>query len=362
MNKIVRFLLILLVSCIIFTGHVAASGDFWTEKAPLPLGEGGLGAAVVNEKIYVFGGFAANIGILNTTEEYDPATNTWISRAPMPVPGIGWGVTVCQNKIYAINGTVNEVYDPTTNTWENRKPMPTERESLQANAVGNKIYLIGGMLNVPPRGEIFGVTEVYDPSSDSWTTLASMPYPVNRYASAVIDGKIYIFGGSTSSDQTSTLVQIFDPETNNWTTGAPMPAAVFGGAAAATTGVFAPKRIYVIGGSDSDLNQIYDPENNSWTFGAPMPTARLGLAVAVMNDTLYAIGGNSGFELPGIIYDANEQYTPLGYGTLSSPSPSPLPSPSVPEFSTQMLNVLIVTFVASTAVAAIVRKKIVLND
>ena len=37
--------------------------------------------------------------------------------------------------------------------------------------------------------------------------------------------------------------------------------------------------------------QVYDPETDSWTFGANMPTYRISLGFALVNDTLYAIGG-----------------------------------------------------------------------
>jgi hypothetical protein len=49
-----------------------------------------------------------------------------------------------------------------------------------------------------------------------------------------------------------------------------------------------------------------------------MPTSRRGLAVAVVNDIIYAIGGCYG-STDLIISAANERYVPFGYGT---PDPS----------------------------------------
>jgi hypothetical protein len=76
----------------------------------------------------------------------------------------------------------------------------------------------------------------------------------------------------------------------------------------------APKRIYVYDGS---YLQVYDPQNNSWTFGANPPTSRQYLGIAVVNDLLYFIGGFT-YTLPGFFNDfaTNEQYTPIGYGTI----------------------------------------------
>jgi parallel beta-helix repeat protein len=114
-----------------------------------------------------------------------------------------------------------------------------------------------------------------------------------------------------------------------------MPTPLRMASAGATTGKFAPKQIYVIGGLQSgnglSLNQVYDPQSDNWTLGTSMPTARYGLAVAVVNDTLYAMGGVllPPYAFPKVPLDANEVYLPLGYeGPMppywaSPPSPSP---------------------------------------
>jgi hypothetical protein len=63
------------------------------------------------------------------------------------------------------------------------------------------------------------------------------------------------------------------------------------------------------------INQIYDPEADTWSTGASMPDTRLGLAVAVVNDIVYAIGGSPGYgemqyEPPTA---TTWQYIPIGY-------------------------------------------------
>lgn len=75
---------------------------------------------------------------------------------------------------------------------------------------------------------------------------------------------------------------------------------------------------------DAPPNRIYDPKTDTWTLGAAVPTNRLDFGVAVVNDTLYAIGGtvrNYSHPLSIAIFttapsSVNEQYTPLGYGTI----------------------------------------------
>jgi hypothetical protein len=289
--------------------------DSWTTKAPVPSSV--LGVAAVNGKIYALAS--------NATSEYNPITNTWTAKTPLASSMWGSAFTVYENKIYAIgqgNG-MTQVYDPATDTWETKTAMPTPRTQLEASVVGDKIYLIGGRTG--GQYSTVGLNEVYDPETDSWTTKAPIPYPVVQYASAVVDNKIYIIGGQDEYTHPSNLniVQIYDPETDTWSFGEPMPTIVWRAAAGATSGVWAPKRIYVIGGvqdksvDGTDLNQVYNPENDSWTVGASIPTARFTLHVAVVNDKIYAMGGATIWNpFTGTGSRENEQYTPIGYGTV----------------------------------------------
>jgi hypothetical protein len=276
----------------------------------------------VNGKIYAIGGYNAESGVLGINEEYDPETDTWTFKRPMPTPRQLFAVAVYQNKIYCIGGkpdstpyhysNVNEVYDPATDSWETKTPMPTARLGLQANVVNGKIYLTGGL----PKN----LNEVYDPANNTWETKAPLPTP--GFVSAVIDNKIYVVG--------SYGTQIYDPDTNAWSTGVPPPTSVSGGGssvAVVTSGEIAPKRMYVFGTEASGAElpyfvRIYDPENGTWTFGVDPPTIRDWVAVAVVNDMLYVIGGtalvwsNVWSDPVTTYYAANEQYTPLGYGTV----------------------------------------------
>lgn len=320
-STILLLLILCLVISIFFFPLVSAADDFWTTLEPMPTAESGLGAAVVDGKIFVMG--------RKVNYVYDPATDSWETREePMPTPRGASAIAVYQNKIFVIGGfladgsssNANEVYDPLTDTWETREPMPTNRAQLEANVVNGEIYLMGGRTG--DQKTTVALNEVYDPATDSWTTKETLPYPVVQYASAVVNGKIHIIGGQNEFHDPGDPLntdhnQIYDPETDSWSLGAPLPTVVWNAAAGATTGINAPKRIYVIGGTPdgglegTDITQVYDPENDVWTYGASMPTSRAWLAVAVVDDLLYAMGGTPGLMLHPV--KANEQYTPVGY-------------------------------------------------
>jgi len=385
MSKTAALMLVLVfltAQCTIVTMPVWSSTeaveDSWVSKASMHVARGGLGVAVVNGKIYAIGGSTESgystliSGIVDTNEEYDPLTDTWTFKESMPTPRARFAIAVYQNKIYCIGGTTshsketgyvytgaNEVYDPATDTWETKSSMPTARNTLQASVVNGEIYLIGGYPNST-------LNEVYDPATDSWTTRKSMPSAVSVYSSAVIDDKIYIIGGYSND---SNLNQIYSPESDTWSCGASPPSLMSSHnaytAAAATTGSLAPKRIYVLS-AVSTSNQVYNPRTDSWTFGTDVPTKRSALGVAVVNDTLYAIGGRSyHFAFPddtaGVSvtqYATNEQYVPIGYGTPDpAPSPSPSPSPSAspsPSSSNQQPELIYTAAATAAAITLII--------
>jgi N-acetylneuraminic acid mutarotase len=303
----------------------------WTTMTPMLTARGGFGVAVVDGKIYAVGGLNGNDLPVSINEEYNPQTNEWTSKTPMPTPRSGFAITVYQNKIYVIGGSVgygyvgnNEVYDPLSNTWETKTSMPTPRADLCANLVNDTIYVIGGKKysSTTPFFNVTNINEVYNPANDSWSTKTPIPTSVQGYASAVFNGKIYIMGGSLQSlSLENTLItdamQVFDPQKGNWSLAANLPHAVSYGAAVTTEGYMAPARTYHIGGYSvgkfTDQVQAYNSENNSWSSGEAMPTSRAYLGVAVVNDVLYAIGGFDGTNWLNV----NEQFKPVGYGTVA---------------------------------------------
>jgi N-acetylneuraminic acid mutarotase len=357
---LLTFLLLLMAAM----PFVSGAENSWATKASMHISRTGAGAAAVNGIVYVMGGSQRynvtdtefSYRAINATEAYNPTTDAWSQKASMPTSRDGFGVAVYQNKIYCIGGrsfsgtsgtatNVNEVYDTKTDSWQTKTPMPTARYSIEANVVDGKFYLIGGyesssILHASDK------VEVYNPVTDTWTTDSSMPTAVEGYASAVVDGKIYVISGSIGESAMTNLTQIYDPETDEWGFGAPIPMSVTAAAAGATTGTEAPKAIYVIGGANATYpldgqitNQVYFPETNSWSMAASMPIDRAGSVVAVVNDTLYVMGGGHNiFTMDSTVV---MQYTPIGYGT-------------VPEFPSWMIPPILII---GTLIALVYFKK-----
>lgn len=320
------FLLAMCLTGIKSASATSTTENTWTAKAPMPQAVGSEEVAVINGKIYVVG--------KDTNYEYNPATDTWATKKPMPTPRNYFGLAAVENKIYVIGGrdltnvsseteaptcSINEVYNPETDNWETKAQMPTARTQIKAEAINGKIYVVAGR-----TGQEFttvNLNEVYDPANDSWATMAPIPKPVTSFGCTVLDNKMYVIGGQNeySTPMNAGWVQIYDPMTNGWTQGAHHPdPAWIGDVAAATVGLHAPKRIYVMGGvkniaMPTNSNYVYDPELNAWNISASMPFPLTDFAIANVNDILYVIGGSNGWIT---LYSENQQYIPLGYGTI----------------------------------------------
>ena len=96
-----------------------------------------------------------------------------------------------------------------------------------------------------------------------------------------------------------------------------------------------------------NLVYVYDPALDSWASGSPMPTNRTMVAVSVVNDIIYAMGGALDYQgdFPvGTFSFTNvvEQYSPFGYETIPHFTPEPEPFPTTLVAATSVATVIIV--------------------
>ncbi|MBN1784464.1 MAG: hypothetical protein JW815_01850 [Candidatus Bathyarchaeota archaeon] len=185
------------------------------------------------------------------------------------------------------------------NSWTTMEPMPTARSGLGVAVVDGKIYVMGGS-NYLDR---FSTNEMYNPATNIWTTKTPMPTPRSSFGISVVDNKIYCIGGSTGDWEYTDANEVYDPATDTWETKTSMPTPRNGIDANVVNG-----KIYVIGGGQRtpndnfDINEVYDPATDSWTTKTPIPTGVEGYASAVVGNKIYIMGGAVGVTL-NQIYD-----------------------------------------------------------
>lgn len=261
----------------------------WATKALMPTPRQRLTSAVVDGKIYIFGGSGGSFDG-SQVDEYDPATDSWRTNlAPLPTPRRRLTSASVNGKIYVIGGQNNqtddysnevEEYDPGTNSWSTKTPMPTPRRRLFSAVANGKIYVLGGDGDNVIGNEV----EEYDPTTDTWSTKSPIPKPGGSGVTASsLNNKIYVIGLSSTNDE----VAEYDPATNTWSTKANMPTPRYRLTSSVVNG-----RIYAIGGEINDEVEEFDPSTNTWkTNFSPMPTPRGQLTSSVVNNRIYVLGG-----------------------------------------------------------------------
>jgi hypothetical protein len=136
----------------------------------------------------------------------------------MPAGG-GWvaSATAYDGLIYVFGGSnyspwsaLNTVYvyEPKADTWTKKKDMPTPRFALQSYLVDGRIYVIGGSQT---QGTSVATVEVYDPVNDTWEALADMPQNLLAFAGASAHGRLYIIGGTSNWFTNDGGVEEYDP-------------------------------------------------------------------------------------------------------------------------------------------------------
>jgi N-acetylneuraminic acid mutarotase len=128
--------------------------DTWETLPAMPTGREHTAAVTLGGTIYVVGGrFASMSSPFNNVaalEAYDTETRTWTKLPPMPTKRGGLGAAVLDGKLYAIGGEYPQVhddveeYDPATQTWRQMKGMLTPRHGVATVAWNGWVHVIGG--------------------------------------------------------------------------------------------------------------------------------------------------------------------------------------------------------------------------
>src|SRR6266849_3936336 len=234
------------------------------------------------------------------------AQGTWTALTPvspspmegMTVGGVGQ-IIVAAYGFSPVPGNTNQtlLYNINTNLWSTGAPapLPARAEAAYGETThGGFLYVIGG----GNSGVALSDLQRYDPVLDAWTTLASMNTARAGAAAAVIDDGIFVFGGCTGAASAPSFtgeVDMYDPQTNTWTT---LPSTMTTARASLVAGHSGDK-VYTIGGttdgvSVSNVNEVYDIPSGTWsTNTATMTTARQEAGVSSHGGKIYVVGGST---------------------------------------------------------------------
>jgi hypothetical protein len=173
--------------------------DTWTSATSMGTSRAGCELMVVDGDLYAVGGMSST-GYLYTIEKYSDTGAAWQTVTTIPANIKGFGAVGYNSKIYIIGGydddylNTVQVYDITTNSWSSIVPMNEKRDQPAVLCIDNKIYAFGGRNN----SGFVNSYEYFDFSDNTWNTVTTgysdTMIRVGAHAQ-YIDGYVCIYGG-----------------------------------------------------------------------------------------------------------------------------------------------------------------------
>jgi hypothetical protein len=277
----------------VFDPQVGSQGE-WRALSPAgtaPNARYNHTAVALGSKMYVFSGQGSTY--FKDLWVYDPAVGsdgTWSKLSPTgsyPIQRVMHSAVALNGKMYVFGGNASllmndlRVYDPSigaNGAWSAVNPSgtaPSKRQAHTAAVIGGKMYIFGGNGSTGNLNDL----HVYDPSvgaQGSWSALSpagTIPCQRSYIKSAVINQKMYVFGGSANCIGITSEIQVYDPSVGaqgTWTKPTPVGAATSPSMMLGSTANY-----FVTGGTE--------PWNVSTTDGSVSSSTGSGVLTAPMS-------------------------------------------------------------------------------
>jgi N-acetylneuraminic acid mutarotase len=222
------------------------------------------------------------------------AGNTWATKRPLSAWRAAAAAGAINGIVYVAGGWGRsaplarvDAYNIATNTWFQVASLPAARGDLNGGSVINgKLYVSGGTNR---DGIKTRTLFVYDPATNSWARKADMPRASCGGDQGVIGGQLYVYTGCQAQNNMGAVFFRYNPSTNTWVTRAAPPVDHSVGAGAAIGGKFYLNGGFTCCDGNTHTVDVYNPATNTWT--TRLGKGSIGTTAAALNGKLYIIGG-----------------------------------------------------------------------
>ena len=248
--------------------------------------------------------------------QYDPRADRWTRKAPIPAPVHHMAVTELDGMIYGFGGykTPDQGpddwqpvafawrYDPVADAWSALAPLPQARGAAAASVLNGRIYIAGGSHACHRKGQpaaqgaphtSSASVFVYDPATDTYGHAAPLLTARNHHLLETLGGKLYALGGRVGSSNAFTFSNKIDlVEEYDPADDTWWPKSRMLAAHGGMLSCVHDGALYVSGGDGLRMIEKYDVAADRWTVAAELPRPRLGASGGCIDGRLYVVTGH----------------------------------------------------------------------
>ncbi len=314
-----------------FTGSVSTNGVAWTAvgSVTIPMVNDVLAGPCVTAHDDAAASTAtfAHLAVTAT----GVAASVWSDAAPAPLDRWESETFTYDGELYLFGGFDDrnldataecDVYDPATDVWSHLTTVPTGALTHASVAVvGTTAYFAGGDLGTFAYGKKATATSevlTYNLATNAWGKTTSLPAAVSCGGLAAVNNHLYYYGGlnaTDTADLSATWGLDLAHPAAGWVAEAAMPDGRNHLGSAVINGL-----AYAVGGShlynetkgNDAAVDAYNPVTNKWTAVAslPQPWGSNETTTLTVNGKIVLIGGQTNGGYDGIYLNAIEAYDP----------------------------------------------------
>ncbi|MDA0791636.1 MAG: hypothetical protein O2780_19545 [Proteobacteria bacterium] len=302
------------------SAQIKIDSDSWQQIGDMPVEKWEAATFVLDDKLYILGGYGAGVRTSRVAHIFDPADQSWTRIQDLP-SAISHINPVLDGRVVWYAGGFKDGYKDhiVAEVWNYDVDLdgPVEKGRFTAGPLlpekrgggglalfGRKLHFISGLKEDRDTDAeehwVMDLDEYYAGKGQWRAEGAPMPVPRNQFSTVQYDGKAYLIGGQFHHDSCQldqARVDIYDPETNTWSEGPALPY----GHSHSEGGTFVhDNRIYMVGGhftAEGDHKRI-DPDilclepGGEWEVIGKLPVALSSPASRIINGKWIVAGGS----------------------------------------------------------------------
>ncbi len=285
----------------------------WQKLPDMPVGKWEAGTVLIDDQLYLFGGYTAGVRSSKHSSVFDPSDLSWRQIQDMPSAISHMNAVLDDRTVWFAGGfkdgykghTIAEVwrYDLDKDRYTAAPLLPETRGGGGLALVGRQLHFMGGLKADRDTDAadhwVLDLT-ILERGDAAWKNAAPMPVPRNQFSTVTLAGEIYAIGGQLHHDSMQldqSRVDIYDPKSDSWRSG---PALPKGHSHAEGATFVHDGRIYMLGGHTTpqggrksiDRDMLVLRPGGAWEKFGELPMPLSSPSASIIGGKLYVAGGS----------------------------------------------------------------------